>query len=114
MPVREDTQFIRRYDALPQEFRGAFRRAYADSQGIRIRIRDLEPMRRAADRPVRTTAPMALDKERANRRRIRSSRRPSAPRRGIRPGTHALRRTFARASTDGGLVVTITIVIKRG
>ncbi|WP_329376880.1 hypothetical protein OG625_05170 [Streptomyces sp. NBC_01351] len=119
MSEEADSQFIRRYDALPMEERGAFRRAYGDARGFRVRIRDLGPMRSAAyDQPTGAPTPakraVSLDL-RPVRRRSRSTTGPRTPRRSGRPDTYTERGSFTVRNADGEPIfdVTIDIVIRK-
>ncbi|MFE1894993.1 hypothetical protein [Streptomyces yangpuensis] len=107
-----DARFIRQYDALPMEERAAFRRAHGELRGLRVRIRDLGPMRSAAYGQLAedpSVEPTLFGRERTVPRRIRST---CTPRRG-RPGTYEQRRTFTVNDRDGEpVILDITIVIR--
>lgn len=114
MSAEEDhSEFIRRYDALPMEERAAFRRAYGDARGVRIRIRDLGPMRSAAhDQPavVKSTVTSGLRRvPRRNRSTSRPDNGPRTPRRSGSPGTYTPRRRLTVHGRDGETILDIEI-----
>ncbi|MFD0373838.1 hypothetical protein [Streptomyces sp. NPDC127112] len=115
MSAEEDSQFIRRYNALPVEARSRLRRAYGDARGLRVRIRDLAAMQNADGLPVGAAAPSTSTfhaRERIVARRNRSPRHPRTPRNTGRPCTYEQRRTFTLGNRDGEPIFDITIIIK--
>ncbi|WP_079406464.1 hypothetical protein [Streptomyces sp. 3211] len=99
------------------EERSEFRRTYGDARGLRVRIRDLGPMRNAAYLPTEAPSgqPTMSGLERIVPRRRRSTSGPRTAHRSGGPGTYTHHRTFAVNDRDGESIfdITIDIVIRK-